>query len=283
MSSKANNNINNDNDNDTIDLESLAGKIRDEKMAQLRHIKQDGSTHRFYNVVSITPEGDNGAYALRLGGIIAETPGGNQLVLPNKAYALAVQLEFENQTTYIYPHTMPLTNIALTVIDQVPTDRESMTDNIMGILQFDSVCYREDPEDNPGIARLQEKHWNPLLKWMEREFKATLNIVHGMEPAQHPRETVEIIGNMVRSLDDWTFALLESTTVLGKSVVLGLAFLRDRMTLDQAFKAIRLEESYQLQVSGRVDGIYGTSVAEEHARLRLASNRMALHLLGLKV
>jgi len=245
----------------------------------MKNIKQDGSTRRFYRHVSITPEAD-GKYALRLAGNIAITPHGFHLILPNKAYAMMVALEFQNQKTFIYPHTMPLTNLALTVIDRVPFERESMTQNCMGILKYDSTCYREDREDAPGLARLQEKHFDPLLKWMKTEFNAPLNHTYDLCAVEQPPQTFTTVEAIIRSMDDYTFAAFEDLTLVGKSVVISLAFIKHRLSIDQAFRAIRLEENFQVKGSGRVEGVYGTVIPEEYAKLKLAAARTGLNLLN---
>lgn len=256
---------------------------RDSRAANLRNIKQDGSTRRFYKTVTITPEGKDGQYALRLGGVIAETPGEKPLILPNKAFARAVQLEFENQIEYIYPHTMPLTNIALTAIDRVPRERHFMEENIIGIFHYDATCYRESEEDTPALCKLQVKYWDPLLRWLHTNYNIEMKVSTALEATEVPEEHVTIIRNIIQNMDDWTFAIFESTVLLGKSVVIALAFMQNRLNIDQAYKAIRLEENYNLQVCGRVDGMYGTKLQEDHAKLRLASSRVALHLLKMKI
>lgn len=190
-------------------------------------------------------------------------------------------MEFENQGNFILPHTMPLTSAAIYIVDVLPMQRRKMTENLLGIFNFDSMCTRDDPEENPGLTRLMEKHWDPLLKWAEREFNLVLPINYDFSANKPSEQSRSVLRAMIESMDDYTFLAYEHVTHLSKSNVIALAFLKNRLTVDQCVRASMLEEHYNLEISGRVEGPYGTKVQEKFARLRVSAARTMLHLSNL--
>lgn len=262
--------------------EGLTDLMERDAPAHLRNVKMDGSTRRFYDEVSITPEGA-GTYALRLGGHVVMTPDDRPLILPNKHYALLVALEFENQTTFVYPHTMPLTYYAVAVHDRAARDRDAMIESVMGILKFDATLYRDDNEDSPGLVRLQEKHWDPVLEWLEEHHGIALPTTYSMNAMQQPAASVAKFAAIVDAMDPWELLAMDELTSIGKSAVIALAFLQREIDVDRAFRAMRLEETFQLNLSGRVEGVYGTYIPEEHTRLRLAAIRTVMNLRQFKL
>jgi ATP synthase F1 complex assembly factor 2 len=261
---------------------SLSDRAQNEAPAHLRNVKMDGSTRRFYDEVSVTPEG-SGTFALRLGGHVVMTPDDRPLVLPSKHYALLAALEFENQTTFVYPHTMPLTYLAVSVLDRVPRDRALLTETVLNILQFDSTLYRDDCEDSMGLVRLQEKYWDPILDWLSEAHGIVFEPTYGMTATAQPAGSAAKFAALVTALDDWQLAAMEELTSIGKSAIVALAFLHREIDVDRAFRAMRLEETFQLNVSGRVEGVYGTQIPEEHTKLRLAALRTAMNLRDFKL
>lgn len=248
----------------------------------ISRIKQNGSTLRFYNDVSISPEED-GRYALKLNNQVALTPHNLPLILPNKAYAMMVALEFENQRKYIYPQTMPLTDFALTVTDRLSWDRDSMTENCMGMFVCDSTIYRADSDDYPIMLKQQQKYFDPLFEWMKSEYNIDLKFTYGYNLIDHTPEAMATMEAQIRSLDDYTFAVFESLCRIGKSPVIALAFVKYRINNDQCFRALRLEENVQMEMCGRVEGMFGNVIPEEYAKHQVAAGRTVMNLLNYKL
>lgn len=189
-------------------------------------------------------------------------------------------MEFDNQHTFMYPHTMPMTNLALTVFDRIPRERPEMTEHMVNCCKFDSTCYRELPEDNPPLNRLYRKHCDPLLQWIKAEFNCPLNITTDFAPVEQPAKSLEIMEHLITSQAPWNFAILEQACFMSKSVVTGLAFLHGKLDIESAVKVARVEENYQADEFGRMGGMYGNIVGEEHTKLRFAALRVALNILG---
>lgn len=55
-----------------------------------------------------------------------------------------------------------------------PAERAKKIETMIGFLQSDSVSYRSSQP--PALVRLQEKHWDPIMAFMTKEFKCRLPI-----------------------------------------------------------------------------------------------------------
>jgi chaperone required for assembly of F1-ATPase len=66
--------------------------------------------------------------------------------------------------------------MSTTVIDvwSNPTERQKKIETMMSFLQSDSISYRSSQP--PALVRLQEKHWDPIMAFMAKEFKCKLPI-----------------------------------------------------------------------------------------------------------
>lgn len=131
---------------------------------------------------------------------MVNTPQDNPLVFPTREMAMVSALEFDSQVTFIRPHTMTFTNFAFFVLDVIPYQREEIMDNVKGIARFDNVCARVSEQDQPGLVRLQHKHWDPLLKWFEKEFNAPLHVATTLRPSPQPAASLRIIDDAIEQL-----------------------------------------------------------------------------------
>ena len=246
-------------------------------------VKHDGTTRRFYNTVdvfhrigSVDAPAETG-WAIALSGREVHTAKGFPLVLPTRRLALAIALEWQSQRERIVYSTMPLLNIAIVAIDRVRPDKEAFLDKFTPSIVIDSSCVRDSGP--PALKRLQTKHYDPLLRHLSSQHGITLVPTEELmaatiaSEADHARLTA-----LLRSLDEFTIASLDAVTSLAKSVVVALAVMDGRLSLDAAFEACRVEENYQMRTYGRVNGIYGHGVDVEWTRMVLAAARTAGNL-----
>ena len=73
-------------------------------------VNREGHSKRWYKNVEVSPEQTDSVtrYRIRLDDRRVLTPAENYLWAPNERLALAVAAEWQNQTTYVQPFTMPL-------------------------------------------------------------------------------------------------------------------------------------------------------------------------------
>ncbi|KAL5019005.1 hypothetical protein ScPMuIL_004727 [Solemya velum] len=95
------------------------------------------------------------------------TPSGNLFTVSNEALALAVATEWNTQEDVITRHSMHLTSLCNTAIDNpMHKSRKDLVQSILHFLETDTVCYRvTEPAE---LATLQDEQWEPLLNWARR-------------------------------------------------------------------------------------------------------------------
>ena len=84
----------------------------------------------------------------------------------------------------------------------------------------------------------------------------------------------------LEGIDDWRLAALDSLTATGRSLVLAFAAALGRLRPEEAFRLMRLEERWQADNWGEVEG--GHDVDDADVRARIAGAVAFLHLIEAK-
>jgi chaperone required for assembly of F1-ATPase len=238
---------------------------------------------RWYRSIDVAQDvGDQ--WAVLLNGRYARTHRNNRLIVPTKAYALACAMEFENQTTFMIPHTMPLVEMAKIAIDRTPAERADLTDNIMAIFNCDSATMRGKIETHPALARAQAKVFDPMIAFVNKEFDVEIENCSDFWGSDQTDDTNDKIFQHINSLNPYQFITLDNITALGKSAIVGLNFLHNNINIEQALRGSLMEEYYQMKIAGtQVGDTYGTWLLDASSRHRCASHRQAMVLLDFKL
>ena len=200
-------------------------------------------------------------YAVVLDGRPVKTPLGKPLVVSSETLAEAMAVEWMAQEEVIRPHTMPITQLAATVIDKVGPARQAVVDHLASFAATDLLCYRaEQPAD---LTALQHASWQPLLDWAADTWGVRLNVTAGVIPVDQPPHAIDALRSAAESLDDVELTALASVVQPSGSLVVGLALVLGRIDADAAYEISQLDESYQI-------GRWGDDVeaAERRRRLR---------------
>lgn len=204
-----------------------------------------------------SPQEEKKQYKITLDGRTLKTPARNPLHLPNLELAMAVAAEWDAQTDArkgIQPVTMPLMTLASTAIDQALVDPEFIRNTCRSYLPTDSALFFTTEEDRI-LLKKQRQHLLPIIRWFKRELGVELSsksTVYGR--IDHPEDTKRKIDWMINSLDHFSLTCLQSATMECKSIVLAFAFLCRQLTLDQIKVISRLEEEFQVEIWGVVEG-----------------------------
>lgn len=83
----------------------------------------------------------------------------------------------------------------------------------------------------------------------------------------------------VAKLNKFEISALDTIATCTKSISIALAVMHQRITVEQAWEAARIEENYQIRQYGHVEGIYGHSIDMEYVRHRVATAASLLNLL----
>ena len=106
----------------------------------------------------------DGGYPVYLDPRTVRTPAKAAFVVPSRALAEAIAVEWDAQADKIDPSTMPMTRTANSAIDKVTAQREEVAEMLAAYGDSDLLCYRAD---HPLELQLrQAASWDPLLGWV---------------------------------------------------------------------------------------------------------------------
>jgi chaperone required for assembly of F1-ATPase len=201
---------------------------------------------RFWKAVSVEPEG--GGWGIALDGRPVRTPARSPLVVPSEALAAAIAGEWRDVAETIDPRAMPLTGIANAAIDRVAPDTAAFAAGLARYAEADLACYRA--EGPRALVERQEERWDSLLAWARRRYDVDFCTTSGLAHVAQPQATVERLSHAVAALDPFRLAGLSPLVTIGGSLVAALAVLEKAITADQAWKAVSVDEQWQLDQWG---------------------------------
>ncbi len=203
---------------------------------------------RFYKTAEAGPA--PGGFAVRLDGKAIKTPMQHSLIFPNLDFARAVANEWQAQGEHIAPNSMPLMQLASTMLDKVtsPADRKAMQVEVLKYGASDLLCYfATHPQD---LVKRQEAAWLPLLKWLKDEYGAGLEHISGIRYHNQPEAALEKLNAVLTNLDAADFTVAQAATALTGSLVIALALASGYLDGEAAAHAATIDEVYQLEKWG---------------------------------
>jgi ATP synthase F1 complex assembly factor 2 len=212
---------------------------------------------RFYKKVDVQKVEDKNEYKILLDNRTLKTPARNNLHLPKIELAAMIALEWDAQEAAdqrgIQPAAMPLMTLASTAIDQVQNDPNYARRTVLRYLATDTALFFAADEDRI-LLKKQKQAFQPIIKWFSRTLDIELETTQGMEKLNHSKQTVDKIAKIVNSMDHFTLTCLQSATMECKSLVIALALVLRHINIQQAVIASRLEEEFQVEIWGAVEG-----------------------------
>ena len=203
---------------------------------------------RFFKHVQVVQTGL--LFKIALDDQIVRTPAGTELDLPNLKIANAVALEWQAQKVIISRSTMPLMQLACTVIDYVILNRDQIIAETLAYANADLLCYRcSTPRD---LELLQDEIWQPILDWADDVLSAPLVSVKGIKHVEQPPNSLRALYKHLKKCHDWELAGISQMTRVMGSLILALAVLHNRVDWEEAFQASILEEKHQMERWGEV-------------------------------
>jgi len=221
---------------------------------------------RFYKDVAIEPA--DGAWRIVLDGRPIKTARGAPQVLPTRALAEAMAVEWAAQGEEIDAAAFPLRDLADYAIDIAATDLSAATASILRYAETDTLCYRADP-DEPLFARQQEL-WEPLLQAAEARHGVKFERASGIVHRPQAPATLAKLGALLEAQDPFTLAALATLASLAASLVVALAALDDDAEPEALWAAANCEEDWQAEQWG------WEWTAEERRTQRLAAFASAM-------
>lgn len=201
---------------------------------------------RFWKSAEVTEVA--GGYGVALDGRVVKTPARADLVVPTRAMAQAIALEWDAQVEKIDPMTMPFTRTANSAIDKVAHQKDGVVAMLSEYGGTDLLCYRALGQD--ALLERQAAAWDPLLAWAAEVFDAPLNITQGVIPVEQPEASVARLYATVAAFDSFQIAALHDLVAITGSLVLALAVARGHIDAGQAWTIARIDEDFQIEAWG---------------------------------
>lgn len=225
---------------------------------------------RFYKSAYAKAADNGDGYVVMLDHRILKTPSKKHLKVPSLrlAHAIAAEWEYQDQDA-IRPFTMPLMRLTSTAIDKVPKEREKIIENLLEFFHTDATCCW-DKDDSP-LGELQAEVMNPLLDWMEKEFGYRPSHSTSLFVGNQPDEVVTALEKVLKQANDWQLAAVDALSAAAKSLVVAMAVSREKLGIEEAIQVIRLEEDFQIEEWGLVEGGHDIDVADLKCRVAAAS------------
>jgi chaperone required for assembly of F1-ATPase len=200
---------------------------------------------RFYKETAV--DAGDGGYRVLLDGKPMRTPAKAVLVVPTRALAEAIAVEWHEvpEKAEIDVSHLALTRLAATGLDRVTTQRERVIEDTAKYARSDMLCYRaREPE---SLVKRQQEAWQPLLDWATERYEARLSVVEGLAFVEQPPVAVTRLRKAVAAHGDLALSALYNITHVSGSLVLALAVAEGRLAADSAFAVAQLDELYQVE------------------------------------
>lgn len=232
------------------------------------------SGKRFWETAGIKDVGDR--IAVTLDNRVLKTPAGNPLTLPKdqRHLALLIAGEWHGQKALLKSHSLPMTSLVARAIDGFignSEGREETLNRLVKFLDTDSICYQQDFPDS--IVQAQEKHWDPILKWVMEEYGLPIKVSHGITFVQQDEDVKAKLREIVNNMSDIELSAFERATLTAKSFLIGLAVVKRHLSVENAWAAAQLEVLDQIERWGEVEDSH--DVDREFIKSQLASARLA--------
>lgn len=193
---------------------------------------------RFYERAEAAPDG--GAYAVKLDGRTARSPGRRALAAP-RALAEAMAAEWAGQGDTLDMHAMPLTRLHGRRLDADEAARAGWAQTARAYAGTDLLCYRGD---EPALAARQAEVWQPYLDRVGGRLGGRFAVTEGIVAVAQDEALLDAVRSHAESLADPARYALALLTEITGSAVLALAVLTGDDP-GEAFAASRLDERYQ--------------------------------------
>ncbi|TFK72183.1 ATP12-domain-containing protein [Pluteus cervinus] len=222
---------------------------------------------RFWKDVGISPE-DN-AFCVTLDDRSLKTPSGNTLLIPKQKTLLAtlIAAEWDSQEKVLKPHALPMTSLAARAIDALadkPT-REEVCDALVKYVDTDTISFYQD--DPPPLVKLQAKHWDPLLAWLNETHGVELEKAGSILFHVQSNATKDKLRAVIQGFDAWQLAAMERATYATKSFVIALALVTKHITVEEAALAASVEVNSQIERWGEVEDTHDVDYQDVRRQL----------------
>ena len=179
-----------------------------------------------------------------------KSPRGNKLNLP---YPLSKKVfnEWNEVQEEIKPSLMPFYSYSVTAVDRIMNQKNDVFETLRNILSMDMILYRSG--NNSDLSKLQEKEWQPLVKWLDVKFNCKLTINYELKPLNQKESELLKCANLIKELDHFSLSGFSHLVSISGSFILGLSFYFKKINSHKLYELALLEELFQSNKWGSDD------------------------------
>lgn len=201
---------------------------------------------RFYETAATAKM--DGGYHITLDGKPIRTPGGETVLVRNKALAEAMAVEWENQQTHIEFSSMGINQLVNSAIDRGADDRIKLADALLAYGATDLLCYRADGP--AALAACQVEAWDPLLDWAEARYGVRLRVTSGIVAIEQDSAVLAALQARIAAADPFQLCALRAAVGICGSLIVGLAVAEGHLDIDSAWQVVNVDEDWQREKWG---------------------------------
>eukprot|EP00096_Caligus_rogercresseyi_P011827 TRINITY_DN4788_c0_g1_i1.p1 TRINITY_DN4788_c0_g1~~TRINITY_DN4788_c0_g1_i1.p1 ORF type:complete len:273 (+),score=13.76 TRINITY_DN4788_c0_g1_i1:68-886(+) len=237
------------------------------------------STKRFYKDVSVVSCGGSN-YEIALDSKKLKTPFGKVFTIKSEPLAHAVSIEWASQDKEVLRSQMHLTGLVNTCLDNpTHTTKENVISSILEFLKTDTILFFAS--EPVGLVELQESSWRPLIDWFNDNYGVSISPTNGLNIHGIPNVSSMDLLKIRKHLTSYPFEAIHGLSFgvdAVKSLVLTLAVLEKKLSVDDAIRLGRLELEYQTQHWGNVEWAHDIELHDSTSRLAASSIFVNLHV-----
>ncbi|MEO0883777.1 MAG: ATP12 family protein [Pseudomonadota bacterium] len=126
---------------------------------------------RFYSSAEVIEQ--DGQWAVALDGRVIKTPARADLAVADRSVAEAIASEWRAQGETVDVTNMHLTRLVNVAIDQTPSERSGMIEEVARYCETDLLCFLADDHQDDLRAR-QISAWRPIREWAGKTLGVVL-------------------------------------------------------------------------------------------------------------
>ena len=126
----------------------------------------------------------------------------------------------------------------------VELNEKALHSNITNILETDTVLYRGNKGEKLEI--FQKKNWDPLIKYVEINYKMVFKIQYGIMPVVQDTNNKVILLSYLSKLSSKRLTIFYFLTKLTNSVIITMNFLDSIINKEKAWELANIEDNYNV-------------------------------------
>jgi chaperone required for assembly of F1-ATPase len=201
---------------------------------------------RFYETVAVTKV--DGGYHITLDTRPVRTPGGETVLVQNRALADALAAEWDAQKMHIEFSTMGINQLVNSAIDRGGVDRAVLADELAAYGSTDLLCYRA--EGPTALMARQVAAWDPLLDWAETRYGARLRVTSGIVAIEQDATALAALQARIAAADPFQLVALRAAVGICGSLIVGLAVAEGHLDIERAWQVVNIDEDWQKEKWG---------------------------------